>query len=289
MKKYEIMVSKNAGFCMGVKRAFTKSIVLSKKYDNLFTYGDLIHNRFALDELYKNNIKSIKDIDEILTDNKKNIIIRAHGVSLKEEEIIKKNRNLFDLTCPIVKNVQKLAERLTREQLFILIYGKDKHPEIIGIKGYCENNNLVFENINELDNLDNKKLKDKKLALISQTTMNNIKFEDIALKLKERYQNIYIYNTLCKHPIKNQEKSLELAKNSDIMVIVGDKNSSNTKTLYDKIAAVSKTIFAETDEDLIEFLEDLKKSKKIGVTAGSSTPISQIEKIERAIKIILDN
>jgi len=286
MEKYEIVISKDAGFCMGVKRAFTESIDLSKKYNNLITYGDLIHNRFALEELYKNNIKSIKDIDEILKGSNENIIIRAHGVSPKEEKTLKKNKTIFDLTCPIVKNVQKLAEKLKKEQFFVLIYGKNEHPEVIGIKGYCENNNLVFENIDELNN---EKLKGKKLALISQTTMNNIKFEDITLKLKEKYKNISIHNTLCRHPIKNQEKSLELAKNSDIMIIVGDKNSSNTKTLYDKVATISKTIFAETDEDLIEFSKDLKKSKKIGITAGSSTPISQIEKIERAVKTILDS
>ncbi len=288
MERCKIVISKNAGFCMGVKRAFTKSLELSKKYKNLITYGDLIHNRFALEELYQHHIKSIKNIDELLNDNSENIIIRAHGISPKEEEIIGNKKNIFDLTCPIVKIVQKLAKKLTDDGYFILIYGKDKHPEVIGIKGYCEDNNLVFESIDELNNINLGTLtNNKKLALISQTTMNNFTFEEIALKLKEKYRDISIHNTLCNHPIKNQENSLLLAKTVDIMVIVGDKNSSNTKTLYDKISHISKAIFAESDRDLADFISDIKSAKKIGITAGSSTPLSQIKQIENAIKKIV--
>jgi len=280
MKK--IMVSKNSGYCMGVKNAFMQSYKIAEKYSDICIYGEMVHNKFALESLYKKGIIIKSDLKDIINNEKiKNVIIRAHGIPPEEEEILNKSKkNIFDLTCPKVKNVQLLAQSLSNNGYKIIIYGKNNHPEVIGIRGYCKNNNFVIKDLSEIEKLPFD-IKDK-IALISQTTMNSDSFNKIAEALKIKYINLEIHNTLCSLPIKTQNEAIELSKNVDLMIVVGDKMSANTNTLYEKIKNYTLALFAETKMDIKT--GDLKKFEKIGITGGSSTPDWQIEEIKNYIE-----
>ena len=158
----------------------------------------MVHNKYALNTLYDKGIIHKDDIDDIIDDKDIEIvIIRAHGVSPQEEDLLNRSgKMVVDLTCPKVKNIQLLAKKLINDGYFILIYGKENHPEVIGIKGYCEDKNLIIKDIDDISKID-KSI--KKIALISQTTMNSDKFDTISKKIKEILPQVEIFQTLCKN------------------------------------------------------------------------------------------
>lgn len=272
----KIKICKNSGYCMGVKNAFVKSYQIAESYTNVCMFGEIVHNRFAIKKLLDKGIILKNDLKDIINDNNiKNIIIRAHGVPPEQEKILKESdKNIFDLTCPKVKKVQLLAKELTDNGYSIIILGKQNHPEIIGICGYCNNNYNVIRNIEEFKqlNIDS----NKKYAFIAQTTSDPIIFDEIANYIKENYNNIKIKNTLCKSPILIQEETIKLAKEVNIMLVIGDKMSANTTTLFNLSSKYTETYFVETIDDIknIDF-----SNKIIGITGGSSTPWWQIEEI----------
>lgn len=275
---HEIFIAKDSGFCFGVKKAFDKTYELANNNNNICIYGEMVHNKYALNDLYAKGIIIKDNILEIIDNsNIEIVIIRAHGVSPEEEQLlINSKKKIIDLTCPKVKNIQLLAKKLTDEGFFILIYGKTNHPEVIGIKGYCKDNNLVikeYDDIKEIPDIT------KKIALISQTTMNSDKFKILSDKIKTLYNNnVEIFDTLCKLPIKKQDEALKLSKKVSCMVVVGDKSSSNTITLFEKLKETTACFFIENTSDID--LESLKKYEKIGITGGSSTSYKQLEEIK---------
>ncbi|OHD16810.1 MAG: 4-hydroxy-3-methylbut-2-enyl diphosphate reductase [Spirochaetes bacterium GWC1_27_15] len=280
--KYQIKIAQKAGFCPGVKNAFLKSYKIAENHKNTCIYGEMVHNNFALIPIYQKGIVLKKTLDEIINDkNIENVIIRAHGIPPNEEELLKNNgKKIFDLTCPKVKKVQLLAKKLSDEGYTVIIFGKENHPEVLGIKGYCNENTVVIKEFDDLKktNIDI----NTKLALISQTTMNSIEFNKISDKLKNSYSNISFFNTLCDFPIKIQDNSIEIAKEVDLMIVVGDKKSANTQSLFDKLTSVKKTIFVETENDII--IEEIRSFQKIGLTGGTSTSQLQIDSIKKYLE-----
>lgn len=277
-----IYISQNAGYCMGVKNAFLKSFKLAESINNLCVYGEMVHNRFALEELVNSGVQMKKTIKELITSREcKNVIIRAHGISPEEENIlISHGKNIYDMTCPIVKKVQLLAQKYSSEGHTIIIFGKKNHPEVIGIKGYCENNNYTIKTLEEVNELRREKIINP--VLISQTTMNSNLFEKVVSEIKKIFSKIIIINTLCNAPIKMQEEAFKLSQKMNAMLIVGDKMSANTNTLFEKIKEICPTWFIEKSEDLD--LEQLKKYKNIGIAGGASTPTSQIDLIKNYLQ-----
>ncbi len=263
---------------MGVKRAFSESYKIYKLNKNLCVYGEMVHNKYALKSLYDKGIIFKKHLKDILNDKKtKNVIIRAHGIPPSEEKLLlENNKIIYDFTCPKVKKVQLLAQQMSESGYSMIIFGKKDHPEVIGITGYCKNPYYVISNLDEAKKLAFNKI--KKPALISQTTMNSLIFNEICDYLKIKFNKIKIQNTLCKLPIKIQDSSIELSQKVDAMIIVGDRMSANTNTLYEKIKQNKKCWFIETEEEIN--LNEIKKYKKIGITGGTSTPGWQIEKIK---------
>lgn len=278
----KIIVSKKAGYCMGVNRAFKNALEISKKMKNICIYGEMVHNRFALQELTDKGIVIKNDINEIINDEKIiNVIIRAHGISPEEEMLLKsKNKNIFDYTCPIVKQVQLLAKKLSDNKHEIIITGKDSHPEVIGIKGYCTGPVYIVKDMEQAEKLPFNLIKNP--ALISQTTMNSYIFNDILNFLKTKMNNLIFHNTLCNSPIKIQDEAIKLAKTVNYMLVIGDKLSSNTTTLYNKLKEIVKCSFVEEIKDIN--IDDLKNLNKIGLTGGSSTPQWQIENVKNYLE-----
>jgi (E)-4-hydroxy-3-methyl-but-2-enyl pyrophosphate reductase len=281
MNMLKIIISKNSGFCMGVKRAFSGAEIATENNKNICIYGEMVHNRIALQSLYDKGIVLKKNINEIVNDKKvEKVIIRAHGIPPEEEILLKKsNKIIFDFTCPKVKQVQLLAKKYSFSDHTIILFGKKDHPEVIGITGYCKPPYHIIKSINEAKILVHSQL--IKPVLISQTTMNSDLFNEISSFLKSKIKDLKIFNTLCNAPVKIQENAINLAKKVDAVIVVGDKMSANSTTLYEKVKVIKKTWFIEDYKELK--ITELKYLNKIGITGGSSTPIWQIEKIKKII------
>jgi 4-hydroxy-3-methylbut-2-enyl diphosphate reductase len=277
---FDIRIAENAGFCMGVKNAFDKALEIAQKYPHTVILGDIVHNRFAVEKIAENGLDVVENVQDIIDNgNIKNVIIRAHGITLQTYELLENaGKKVFDLTCPIVKKVQLLTKQLSKDGHDIIIFGKKDHPEVLGICGYCCTNFVIVSNAEEANCLDRML---KSPVLISQTTMNKERFEEIQNILSLKYLDLIIHNTLCKNPQRTQDSALELAEQVDMVLVIGDKKSSNTHSLYERIRSKVSTLFIE-DCDEITSID--KTVKSIGLTAGCSTPIFQIDAVVKKLK-----
>ena len=272
----KIELAKDYGFCFGVKQAIKKA----EKIRDAATIGPLIHNNEEINRLNVNfNVKTLENIHE-LKDEKK-AIIRTHGITKQDlQELKQKDIEIYDATCPFVKKPQNICETVSKEGYEVVIFGDENHPEVKGVKSYVSTKSYVILDEKELDNV---KLPNK-IALVSQTTKKVQKFMQIANYLMLRVKEVRVFNTICDATFKNQEAIEELSKRSDVVIVVGGKNSSNTKQLF----LIAKNNCE--DSYLIENEKELKKEwlegkKHCGVSAGASTPdwiINKvIEKIEK--------
>jgi len=260
--KMKIYLAEHAGFCFGVKRAMDIVSELIGE-DDVYTLGPLIHNPQVVKDLEEKGIKCIEDLVEI---PKGKVVIRAHGVP---PETIQKANDLelgvIDATCPYVTKVHNLTKKLDREGYQVIILGEKKHPEVIGIKGNSENA-IVIEDLEEVKNLD----KYEKIGLVSQTTQSNNKFKLLARKLEKYSDEIKIYNTICNATDERQKAAVKLAEQMDLMIVLGGYNSGNTRRLAELCSEETETLHIEKFSDIDQKV--LQGKKKVGVTAGASTP-----------------
>ena len=282
----EMIVGKTAGFCYGVKRAVEGAKEeLENSNDNLYCLGELVHNKEVINYLSEKGLNFIDDINEATGET----IIRAHGVEKRVYEIAKsKNIKLKDFTCPNVLKIHEIAEQYAKKGFYIFLTGAKDHPEIIGTISYCGSYlSLITKEDDTLKALRQfEKSKKKKLLLISQTTFSLEEFYII----KEIVQNetlkdveLVIKNTICMATELRQKETDEISKKVDYMIIIGGKNSSNTKKLFD-IAQKNcpNSICIETKQDLN--LNELKNFDKIGIMAGASTPDESIKGVLEYLK-----
>lgn len=271
----EVKLAKNYGFCFGVKRA----IELAEKKPNGITLGPLIHNDKEINRLKeKFNVVVNENIQEIPKNAE--VIIRTHGIPKQDLQKLKeKTNNITDATCPYVTKPQKICENMSAKGYQIVIFGDMKHPEVKGVMSYCDNEPLVVE---DLESLKKAKLRDK-VALVSQTTKNINLFLEIANYLISRCSECRVFNTICNATFDNQDSARNLAKEVDVMVIVGGKNSSNTKQLYNISKEYCKDCYLIEDFSELDSKWFLGK-QLCGVTAGASTPNWIIDKVVNTIK-----
>ena len=265
----EIRLAKSYGFCFGVKRA----IKIAEETKNSNTLGPLIHNKKEIDRLKDEfNVGLVEDIDEVNQGD--TVVIRTHGIPKDKLNLLqKKDVNIIDATCPFVTKPQQIVEKMSNEGYSVVIFGDINHPEIKGVMSYAKDPIVVLD----VDELKGKKLKEK-VATVAQTTRKFLEYQKIVNYLMENCKEVRVFNTICNATFENQDAARELSKEADIMIIIGGKNSSNTKQLFN--------ICKENCEDsyLVEDENELKKEwfigKKIcGITAGASTPDWIIEKV----------
>jgi 4-hydroxy-3-methylbut-2-enyl diphosphate reductase len=281
----KVKVAKNAGFCMGVRRAM--DLVLNAARDRqpdeiIYTYGPLIHNNQVLEILERRGIRCSKDLTEAEEGGR--IIIRAHGIPPQERKAIEeKGFRIINATCPRVGKVQGIIKKHALRGYEIVIVGDDNHAEVIGLKGFANGAARVLNTPEEVDRLPPM----DKLLVVAQTTQDERAFKTIAGLLEERYPETKIYNTICDSTHNRQEEVRVLCNEVDAMVVVGGRHSGNTKRLAEIAAATGiPTFHIETEEELDwERLQDLKI---VGVTAGASTPhwllrrvVHNLESIQR--------
>ncbi len=265
-----IELASSYGFCFGVKRA----IKIAENAKDAVTIGPIIHNNDEINRLNKNfNVKTLEGINEI--DGEKKAIIRTHGITKGDlAELKKSDIKVIDATCPFVTKPQQICEKMSKEGYDIVIFGDEKHPEIKGVKSYAVGKVFVVLEEGELEGV---KLA-QKVAVISQTTRKVEKFMQIVNYLMLRVKEVRVFNTICNATFENQEAVKNLAVRADVMVVIGGKNSSNTKQLY----LISKT--ACEDSYLVENELELERAwfegkKLCGVSAGASTPDWIIQKV----------
>lgn len=271
-----IEVAKAAGFCFGVKRAVEHAY---KKLEEgkIYTYGSIINNKIVTEDLERKGVKIISSMDEVQDGT---VIIRSHGVPKNIYEELEARKIAYeDCTCPYVKKIHYIVEESQKAGKSIIIAGNRDHPEIIGVNGWCQNQGIIIEAVEEIStDMD----KYKKYILVAQTTFRSSVFEDIANALKNMGLDIEIRNTICSATIERQNETENLAKKMSHMIVVGDKSSSNTKKLYE----ISKKYCGNAY--LIESIRDLQlnifsANDKIGITAGASTPPAIIKEVENTM------
>ena len=281
-------MAQSAGFCYGVKRAVetTKKIKAENASKKVWVLGELIHNSHVIKELDEMGINTV----DVLPENETGIcIVRSHGMApQKIKEITDKGFEVVDLTCLDVKKVQQKAIQLAQEDFLVLILGKPEHPEVVAINAnariYSENV-FVVQDLDSLKELTDKVKAHKRVGVVIQTTQKIELLEEIIAYLLPISSELKVFNTICKSTTMRQQEARELAKTSDLMVVVGGKNSANTTHLAEILKDITSTIHIETADDLDEFKNLIKNAENIGVTAGASTPEniikSVIEKIEK--------
>ena len=279
----EILLAKSAGFCFGVNNAVKMVYnLMNKKEGRIYTLGPIIHNEQVVSELKEKGIGIISDVKEAAgpaeAGEKAVVVIRAHGVPPGiYEEAGKCNLGLVDATCPYVMKIHKLVREKYREGYKIVIAGDKQHPEVTGINGWCDNTAFVANNPEDMEAFDECA---EKCCLVAQTTITEEKFESIYNKLKEKCKNVIKFDTICSATSSRQKEAGEIARKSDMMLVIGSKKSSNTQKLYEigKLYC-PKTYFIETSGDLPPI--NINEIKTLGITAGASTP-------ERIIKEVTD-
>lgn len=265
-----VLLAENAGFCFGVKRAVDEAIKTQKIFNKkIYTLGPLIHNGDVVKYLEENNIYSI-DINNIDILNKGDVIlIRSHGISKKIFDYLnKKELTVINATCPFVTNIQKKVNKFSNEGYKIVILGDEKHPEVIGINGWCNNDAIITNDGKFKNTLPNK------VCLVSQTTEKEENWNKTINNLsKESIKDLKSFNTICAATEERQKSVYDLSKKVDFMIVIGGKHSSNTTKLY-QIAKENceNTIHIENASELPKDFLKNKNIKNIGITAGASTP-----------------
>lgn len=283
----EITLAKYAGFCYGVKRAVdtVKKIKTENPDKNVYVLGELIHNSQVIEELKSFGIISLDN----LPDKGEGIcVIRSHGESPATFEKIKKSGfEVYDLTCPDVKKVQQKAIELVKEKYYLVIVGKEEHPEVSAIKANAlmyGDKVVVADCVAELNKYESELIEHKNIGVVVQTTQTLATLNPIIEYLTSVSKELKIANTICPSTSKRQTEAKELAQKNDLMIIVGSKNSANTTHLADIARELTTTIHIETADELSQYASIIEKSVKIGVTAGASTPQKIIDDVIKMLK-----
>ncbi|MGP1475103.1 MAG: 4-hydroxy-3-methylbut-2-enyl diphosphate reductase [Treponema sp.] len=270
------------GYCMGVRRAVESAIASIDKANDVYTLGPLIHNKTALNSLEN---KGLKVLNENKAEDAKigsTVIIRAHGVPPSVNEILKKREcTIINATCPRVTASQKNAARYASMNYTVILAGDSNHGEVIGIAGYAGNKFYLVQDSEDAKKLLPPEDADENAILLSQTTFSPQEFEKIAKIIKEKYKNLKVMNTICPATKERQDSLLRLCPLVEGVLVVGGKNSANTKRLLQ--TAKENCSKAALIESADEIPEDFFKLQIVGITAGASTPDSAIEEVKNAL------
>lgn len=283
----KIIRAKSAGFCFGVANAVEKAFALARSNpeNKIYTFGPLIHNDSVITRLEQEGVSVITDTESPLLKGA-NVIIRAHGVS---KDILQALENadcrILDATCPFVSKIHRLVEEQYKKGHRIIIIGDSAHPEVEGINGYCENKAVILQSMEDAELF----LRDfaagregaeepDNYSVVAQTTFNKIKFSEIAEFLKKSIDKVFIFDTICNATSLRQKETMRIAAETDLMVVVGGRQSSNTKKLFELSQGICKNVvLIETAKELETY--KFKNISKVGVTAGASTPDWIIEEV----------
>lgn len=277
----EVTLANKAGFCFGVKRAVEETIRLREKYNkDIYTLGPLIHNNDVVKSLEEKGIHSIT-LEEAYNLKKNDVVvIRSHGVGKNVfDHLIKNNVIIENGTCPYVRNIQQKVEEYYNKGYNIIIVGDDKHPEVIGINGWCNDTAIISKDGENIDAIKSK------VCVVSQTTEKQSNWEKVLNRIISLAKEIVAFNTICNATEERQESANKLSKEVDLMIVLGGYNSSNTTKLYEICKKNCENTYhvEKVDSSLLNMIGN-ENINKIGITAGASTPEYVIEEAINKMK-----
>ena len=281
----EVKLAKTAGFCFGVKRAVdTVYKEAEKSSETIYTFGPIIHNEQVVEDLEKNGVFVVNTVEELKSLKPgTTVIVRSHGVGKSVYDLMEDSGlHVVDATCPFVKKIHRIVERESKAGKHIIIIGNDKHPEVEGIKGWVCGPVTVIENVVEAEQFQAKE--EEQVCIVSQTTFNYNKFEDLVEIISKNCYHIEGINTICNATEERQTEAKDIAGKVDGMIVIGGSHSSNTQKLFEICKKeCENTYYIQTLEDLD--IEGLKGSECVGITAGASTPNNIIEEVQKHVRI----
>ena len=274
----EVILAKTAGFCFGVKRA-VDTVYKEAGKKNVYTYGPIIHNSEVVNDLKKKGVEVINSREELEALEEGTVIIRSHGVAREIYDLIhEKGLELVDATCPFVRKIHKIVEKAGNDGDQVIIVGSEHHPEVQGIKGWCTGEVHIISDAEQFEGIN----LNKPTTLVSQTTFNYKKFQDLVEILNKKGYDIGVCNTICNATEERQLEAKSIAKGVDAMVVIGDKQSSNSQKLYEiSKKECENTFFVQTLRDLD--LKLFESTGKVGITAGASTPQKIIKEVHASM------
>lgn len=282
-----VILAKTAGFCFGVDRAVNMAYELANSGARAATLGQLIHNSLVTDDLAAKGVRIISSPAE--AQRGETVIIRAHGVAaVVYEELKGTGAEICDATCPFVKKIHRIVAENSGEDTEVFIAGDPNHPEVIGIKGHCKGEVNIFNSEAELDEIikNDGKNYDKRIIAVSQTTFSQKVWKICKEKIKKYYTNAKIFDTICFATRERQDEAALISKQSDMMIIIGDRHSSNTAKLKAVCSENCDTYLVERAAELNTI--NFSHCATVGVTAGASTPSAIIKEVLFAMSEIVN-
>ena len=278
----EVKVAKSAGFCFGVKRAVEMVYNEAGKGKKVYTLGPIIHNEQVVKDLEEKGVNVLDSVNDIKDGEDATVIIRSHGISEEiYSQLKKKDVKIIDATCPFVAKIHRIVQEKHKAGYQIVIAGNANHPEVEGIKGWCGNNAAIIESIEDAEKVVLNM--DRKVCVVAQTTFNYKKFKDIVDILLKKSYDIDVMNTICNATEERQTEAGTIAGQSDAMLVIGGKHSSNTQKRYEICKKeCSDTYFIQTLDDLD--LNKLQSFRSVGITAGASTPNNIIKEVQTYVR-----
>ncbi|MCS7280623.1 MAG: 4-hydroxy-3-methylbut-2-enyl diphosphate reductase [Desulfobacterota bacterium] len=270
----EIVRANNSGFCFGVRRAVDMvSRLLEKKEGPIYTIGPIIHNPDMVRLLEEKGVIPVEDVKEVVRGT---VVFRTHGILKEEEDYIRSKRiKAIDATCPFVKRVRKEACKLKKSGYKVVIVGDREHQEVKSILSYVGNDGIVIEHPQEI--------KGKKIGIVSQTTQSREVLKKVVDRLLETAEEIKVVNTICEAVERRLKEAISIAEIADVMIVVGGKESSNTKKLFKAVKNVRpRSYHVENEEDLDPLW--FKGVRVVGLTGGTSTPDFIMDRVYYRIK-----
>jgi len=274
-----INLAKSAGFCFGVKRALSIALKIFELNTQVEMLGDIVHNEEVAQQIYKAGVKKVKALRR---GKNKIFLIRAHGASKKlTERAHKLNYRVIDATCPMVKEIHKIAIGMEQKGYRIIIIGDKHHDEVRGIAGQLKTKAIVIDSVKSIPLKIVSKI--KKACIVLQSTQNLEHVLKIVKAINPYIKDLKFFNTICTPTRIKQEEIRAMPKKNDVMIIIGSKTSANTRRLYEISKSINKkSYWVQSEKDLRPVW--FRGVKKVGITSGASTPDSTTQKIIKCVK-----
>ena len=278
----KILLAKDAGYCFGVRDAVNLAYDTAKKHGDVYMLGDIVHNESVVADLNKAGAKVVKNIDEV--PEGKPILFRAHGTSVETwKNAQSKDMNIIDATCPLVEEIHDEVKKLSKEGRKIIVIGDHGHDEVVGIASQVSDA-IIVSNIEEAMELR----KMKKAGVVSQSTQTIENVQKIISIIMTKVYDLNFVNTICFPTKRNQNQIKDLAKQCDVMIVIGSFTSANSKRLALLAEEINDRSYQVTNADEIK-VEWFTGAKTVGLSAGASTPDNIIDDVLNKIKTISDN
>ncbi len=280
----QVILAESAGFCFGVKRAVDTVYEKIKTSESpVYTFGPIIHNEEVVEDLEKKGVHAVSDLNELKQLPKGIMVIRSHGISREVyRQIEREGFEIVDATCPFVLKIHRIVEEYSKKQYHIIIIGSDTHPEVEGIRGWsAPDRTTVLKTKEEAENITLKE--GEKACIVSQTTFNYNKFQELVEIIEKKGYDIVVLNTICNATEERQREAARIAEQADAMIVIGGSHSSNTQKLFEICKKeCENTYYIQTlkDLDLRLFLS----IDNVGITAGASTPKNIIEEVRQNVR-----